>query len=126
MSITTAITKPLEPGYVQVDAKDKNGYTQYFKVPQKNARIFADEWKSKDKELSWCSNIAFFTSIFAGVLGAAYFTKNIDSRLKQFLIQTASAITLASLTSLGVSKYAESEQKDLLNQYKAKQIFYRA
>lgn len=126
MSLNTSIVKPLEPGYVQVNAVEKNGYTQYYKVPQKNAKRFAVEWKQKDKDLSLCSNIAFFTSIFAGVLGATYFTKNMDSRFKQFLIQTASAITLAILSSLGMSKYAQSEQNDLLNKYRAKEIFYRA
>ena len=126
MSLTTSIVKPLEPGYVQVNAVEKNGYTQYYKVPQKNAKQFAAEWKQKDKNLSLCSNIAFFTSIFAGVFGATYFTKNIDSRLKQFMIQTASAITLAIISSLGMSKYAQSEQKDLLDKHGAKEIFYKA
>jgi len=126
MSLTTAITKPLESGYVQVDAKEKNGYTQYYKVPYKNAKRFALELKQQDKILNRISNITFFTSIFTGVLGAYYFTKNMDSRFKQFMIQTASAITLAILSSLGIGKYAESEQQELLNKYKAKEIFYKA
>ena len=75
MSLTTAITKPLEPGFVQVEAKEKNGYVQYYKVPQKNARNFAAEYKQQDKRLSITSNVLFFGSIFAGVLGATYFTK---------------------------------------------------
>ncbi len=126
MSLTTSIVRPLESGFVQVNASEKNGYTQYYKVPQKNAKRFASEWQQKDKNLSLYSNIVFFSSIFAGVLGATYFTKNMDSRFKQFLVQTASAITLAALSSIGMSKYAESEQQKLLNKYKAKEIFYRA
>ena len=126
MSVTTAITKPLEPGYVQVEATEKNGYTQYYKVPQNNAKRFAEDVKHQDKNLNLTSNILFFGSIFAGVLGASHFTKNMNSRFKQFMIQTVSAITLAILTSLGMAKYAESEQKNLLNQYSAKKIYYRA
>jgi len=126
MSITTTIVKPLETGYVQVNATEKGGYTEYYKVSQKNARRFTADLKQQDKHLNLCSNILFFTSIFAGVLGATYFTKNMDSRFKQFLIQTASAITLTALTSLGMSRYAETKQKDLLNTYKAKKIYYRA
>ena len=126
MSITTSIVKPLETGYLQVDASDKNGYTRHYKVPHKNAKVFAEEWKEQDKKLNLCSNIVFFSSIFAGVLGATYFTKNIESRMKQFLIQTASAITLTILTSIGMSKYADSEQKNLLDKHHAKEIFYKA
>ena len=126
MSLTTAITKPLEPGFVQVEAKEKNGYVQYYKVPQKNARNFAAEYKQQDKRLSITSNVLFFGSIFAGVLGATYFTKNMDSRFKQFMVQTASAIVLTVLTSLGMSRYAETEQDKLLKTHNARQIYYRA
>ena len=126
MSISTSIVKSLESGYVQIDASEKNGYTRHYKVPQKKSKRFSVELKKQDKELNLISNITFFSSIFAGVLGATYFTKNMDSRFKQFLVQTASAITLAALSSIGMSRYAESEQQELLNKYKAKEIFYRA
>lgn len=126
MSITTQIVKPLETGYLQVDASDKHGYVQHYKVPQKNAKNFATEFKEQDKKLNICSNVLFFGSIFAGVLGATYFTKGMESRFKQFMIQTASAITLTILTSLGMSKYADTEQKNLLNKHNAKEIFYKA
>ena len=126
MSITTAITKPLEAGYVQVEAKEKNGYTQYYKVPQKRAKNFAVDLKQQDKRLNITSNVLFFSSIFAGVLGATCFTKNMDSRFKQFMVQTAAAIGLTALTSIGMSKYAAAEHSDLLNKYTARQIYYRA
>ena len=125
MTVTTAITKPLEQGYLQVDVKHKNGYTRYFKVPQGNAKRFANEFKQQDKELNLYSNITFFTSIFAGVLGASLFTKNLESRLTQFLIQTAAAIGLSGLTSFNFNKYALCEEEKLIKSHKAKEIFYR-
>ena len=126
MAITTAITKPLDNGFVQVDSTEKNGYKRFYKVPQKNAKFFADKLKKQDKDLNLYSNITFFASIFAGVLGASIFTKNMESRMKQFLIQTGAAIVLAALSSLGFNKYAQSEEQKLLEQNHAKEIFYRA
>ena len=125
MAITTAITKPLEKGYVQVDAKHKNGYTRYFKVPQKNAKRFANEFKQQDKDFNLYSNIIFFSSIFAGVIGASLFTKKLESRITQFLVQTLAAIGFSGITSFGFNKYALSEEEKLINSHKAKEIFYR-
>ena len=126
MAITTTITKPLEAGYVQVDSAEKNGYKRFFKVPQKNAKSFAEDLKQQNKNSNLYSNIVFFTAILAGVFGASAFTKKIESRLKQFLIQTASAVTVGSLASFFYSKYAQNKEQELLHQYKAKEIFYRA
>lgn len=126
MAITTAITKPLDAGYVQVDSTSKTGYKKYYKVPQKNAGKFAEELKQQDKTLNLYSNITFFAAIFAGVLGATYFTKNMESRMKQFLIQTSAAIVTAALATLGFNNYAVSEENNLLKQHHAKEIFYRA
>ena len=126
MAITTAITKPLDSGYVQVDSTSKNGYKRFYKVPQKNAGKFVEELRKQDKTLNIFSNITFFTAIFAGVLGATHFTKNMESRMKQFLIQTASAVGVAVLSSFVFNKYAEAEEHNLLLKHKAKEIFYRA
>ena len=125
MSITTAITKPLDSGYVQVDSTTKNGYKRSYKVPQSNAKIFAEELKKQDKTLNICSNITFFAAIFAGVLGATHFTKKMDSKIKQFIIQTITGITAAILSTIGFNKYAVSEEKNLLQKHRAKEIFYR-
>ena len=126
MTITAAITKPLDNGFIQVDSTEKNGYKRYYKVPKKNADKFAAELVQQDKNLNLYSNINFFVSIFAGVLGASFFTKNIESRMKQFLIQTSSAIFLTILTTLGFGKYAQKKEENLLNENRAKEIFYRA
>jgi hypothetical protein len=126
MSITAAITKPLEQGYVQVDTAYKNGYKRYYKVPQRNARAFAADRVEQEKKLNLYSNIVFFSSIFTGVIVSSFFTKKIDSRFKQFLINTASAIGLASLTSYGMNKYAMDKVAKLAQSHCAKEIFYRA
>ena len=126
MAITTAISKPLGNGFVQVDAEEKSGYKRFYKVPDKNARSFATELKKQDKNLNIISNVTFFTGIFIGVLGATYFTKKMESKMKQFLIQTCAAIATAALSSLGFNQYADSKKENLMRKHGAKEIFYRA
>ncbi len=125
MAITIEITKPLDNGFVQIDAGEKSGYKRHYKVPQKNAKLFAEELKHQDKHLNIFSNVTFFTAIFAGVLGATYFTKNMESKMKQFLIQTCAAIATAAISSLGFNRWADSKKEDLMRKHNAKEIFYR-
>lgn len=126
MAITTSITKPLDSEHVQVDAANKYGYKRFFKVPRKNAKNFAYELRQQDKNLNLYSNITFFAAIFTGVFGAARFTKKMENKLKQFLIESATGIVFATLASIGFNKYAQSEEDKLKSRYKAKEIFYRA
>jgi len=126
MSITATISKPLGQGYVQVDSATKSGYKRYYKVPHKNAKQFSTALVKQDKEMNLYSNIVFFSSIFAGVLGATAFTKKMDSKVKQFLVNSASAVVLASLTTLGMNGYIKKEENKLMDTYKAKEIYYRS
>lgn len=125
MAITTAVTKSLGAGYVQVDSAEKNGYKRYYKVPEKYAGDFADKLKKQDKTLNIYSNLSFFSSIFAGVLGATLLTKKIEG-VKKFYIQASAGIVAGALSSLGFSQYAGNEEKNLLQKYHAKEIFYKA
>lgn len=125
MAITTNITRTLNNGYVQVDSTEKNGYKRFYRVPQRNAKVFAKELEHQEKNLKIVSNVTFFASILAGVFGAAHFTKNMESRLIQFLIQTSSAIALALLSAIGFNMYAQSKEINLLKEHQAKEIFYR-
>ncbi len=126
MAVTTTISKPLENGYVQVDAKYKGGYGRYYKVPKNSAKFFAEKFKDHDKKMNLYSNIGFAVAILTGAFGAAYLTRKMQSRLKQFLIETASAVGLATLTSLGINQYAQKEEENILKKYNAKEIFYKA
>lgn len=126
MALNTVITKPLGQGFVQVNASEKNGYTRYYKVPQRNAKIFESELKKQNKDMKVLSNVLFFSSVFAGVTGAFIFTRHMESRLNQFLIQTTSGIIAAALCSLGFSKYEINRNNELLKKHRANEIFYRA
>ena len=126
MAITATVSKPLNQEYVQVDTTTKKGFKRYYKVPRTGARQFAAELTKFDKNMNILSNTAFFASIFTGAFGAAYLTRKFDSRLKQFLIETASAVTLGIASNIVVNEHIISKEKDLLRRYKAKEIFYKA
>ena len=81
---------------------------------------------NQEKEIRFNSNFIFFSSMFIGILGAAMFTKNMESKLMQFLIQTASGIGLSLLSSIGLEKLLVKERKDIENRYGAKELFYNA
>lgn len=126
MSISTKITKPLEQGYVQVDSTTKHGYKRYYKVPQKNANIFVRDLKEQDKTVNMYTNLAFWLSIIVGIAGATYLTRNFESRIRQFIAQTATAIGLSSLAVFCTTKYSQNKQQELLQRYNAREIYYRA
>ena len=126
MAITTKITKMQERGFVQIDSTDKNGAARSYKVPQQNAKKFNIELKNQDKDYHLLFNITFFSSIVAGVFGTALFTKKIESSLIKFLIQTASAISLSTISLLGLNKYFQTKKEELLYKNGAKEIFYQA
>lgn len=125
MFVITSITKPLENGYVQVDANYKTGGQRYFKVPKKNAKIFASDFAGQERNLNLLSNITFFSSIFTGIFGAHYFVRKMNSKLTQFLIETVTAIGLSLVSAFGFNIYAKGEEDKLLKKNSAKEIFYR-
>ncbi len=125
MSVQTAVVKPLESGYMQVDSTYKNGYKRHFKVPQANAKKFAIEYKELYKKQRLYDNVTFITAMLTAFLGSIYFTKNIQNKWKQFAIQTCSTIGASMLASLGYAKYAQDEQREFLKDYKAKEIYYK-
>ena len=125
MAIQTAIVKPLESGYVQVDSTYKNGYKRHFKVPQQSAGEFAFEFKELHKKQRLYDNITFFTTIFTAFLGSVYFTKNMQNKWKQFAIQAGSTIASSLLATIVYSQYAQDKQREFLKNYKAKEIYYR-
>jgi len=126
MAITTSVVKPLEPGYMQVDSTYKNGYKRHFKVPNKYAKSFATNFKELHKKQRLYDNIIFIGSMIAAFTGSVYFTKKMESKWKQFFIQVGSTIGFSMLTSIGYAQYAQDEQKELLKNYGAKEIQYRA
>ena len=125
MAITTEVTKQFENGFVQLDTTYKNGYKRYYKIPQKNADIFAYKLKQHEKNTVIGSNIVFFASIIAGIAGASYFTKNMDNSIKKFLINTLSAMGFATISSFGFGKYSQNKELNLQKSYQAKEILYK-
>ena len=127
MTIATAsISQQLSPDTVQVDFTTKSGYTRYYEVPKQNAKPFSLSLINQQKDMRLNSNLVFFSSMFAGIIGAAMLTRNMESRFMQFLIQTASGIGLSFFSALGMEKLLVNERKDIENRFGAKELFYNA
>ena len=125
MAIASAvISQQISPKSVQVDFTTKSGYSRYYEVPNENAKQFSLSMINQQKDMRLNSNLVFFSSMFAGILGAAMLTKNMESRFMQFLIQTASGIGLSFLSSIGMEKLYTSDRKNIENRYGAKELFY--
>ena len=121
---SAAISQELSPNTVQVDFTTKSGYKRYYEVPKQNVKPFSISMINQQKEMRLNSNLVFFSSMFAGIIGAAMLTRNLENRLMQFLIQTASGIGLSFLAALGMEKLIVKERKDIENNYGAKELYY--
>lgn len=125
MAIASAvISQQLSPNTVEIDFTTKSGYTRCYEVAKQNAKPFSISMINQQKDMRLNSNLVFFSSMFIGIIGAAMFTRNMESRFMQFLIQTASGIGLSFLSAVGMEKLLEKERKDIENHYGAKEIFY--
>ena len=68
MSIKTQVVKQPNSQFADVNVTLQSGRTKYYRLPTQNADSFAIQYKKQDKNNSTISNVAFFTSIFAGVM----------------------------------------------------------
>ena len=123
---SAAVSQQLSPNTVQVDYTTKGGYTRYYEVPKQNAKPFSLSMIKQEKDMRFNANLVFFSSMFVGIFGAAMLTRNMESRMMQFLIQTASGIGLSFLSAAGMEKLLIQERKDIENHYGATELFYDA
>lgn len=126
MSITTEVIKQPNVSTAEVNIRASGGKTRYFKLPAQNADSFAIEYKKQDKKNSIVSNIVFGFSIFAGVMLAKVFTKNITDKMMQFLIGAVGGIVGASVLSMLCDKFLESQQNSMIKKYGAKETYFEA
>ena len=126
MSVTTEVIKQPNAPMADVNIKMPSGKTRYFKLPAQNADSFAIEYKKQDKNRSTVSNIAFGFSIFAGVILAKAFTKNITDKTMQFLIGAVGGILGASGSSILCDKFLDSQQNSMIKKYGAQETYFEA
>ena len=125
-SIKTQVIKQPNSQYADVNVTMPNGKNRYFNLPAKNADTFAIELKKQDKKRSTITNVAFFTSIFTGVMLAKAITKNIKDKTMQFLLGAVGGILGASASTIACDKYLEYKQNALINKCGAKETYFEA
>ncbi len=126
MSVSTIISGPVDKNHVKVDVKyTKNSTPRSFKVPNKNAKAFCEEYKKKEKNFSIMNNMALIGSIIGGVLLSNFLLKNANQVLR-YIVGTLSGIGAAAAALIGCSKYADKVNGEFLNKYKSTEIYYDA
>ena len=127
MAIEVKVLNKLDNRNVLIEINsDKNSKPKYYKVPENNTDTFINEYKRNDKKTSIVANIAFVTSVFAGVIAASLATKKLKSTLFKWLIGTAGGVAGATLSIIGTSEYIEKSKNKLLKEQNAKEINYNA
>ena len=125
MSIKTQVVKQPNSQFADVNVTLQSGRTKYYRLPTQNADSFAIQYKKQDKNNSTISNVAFFTSIFAGVMLSKLFTKD-QGKISQFLGGTIGGILSAMAANFGCEKYFEAKQNEMIKKYGAKETYIEA
>lgn len=125
MSIKTQVVKQPNSQFADVNVTLQSGRTKYYRLPTQNADSFAIQYKKQDKNNSTISNVAFFTSIFAGVMLSKLLTKD-QGKISQFLGGTIGGILSAMAANFGCEKYFETKQNEMIKKYGAKETYIEA
>ena len=105
--------------YVKVNPSINDSVPRYYAVPKKNADVFVKDFKHQAHKISIMTNTVFFTSIFAGIIGAMFATKNIKMAPIRFTLNALGGVALGMGSFMLCGKYAEKEQTKLEHKYGA-------
>jgi len=127
MTLSTEITRKLDDGNVQVDIKSKNTTSRHYSVAPEKADCFISDYKKNEKNSLYLSNIAFGVSIFGGVVLTNFLIRNaVKSTAMRYLLSSAGGVIAGIASMLGVGDYLDKKKAELMKQYQAKEIFYKA
>lgn len=126
MSIKTEVIRQPNASFADVNVTAQNGKTRYFRLPSQNADSFAVQLKKQDKNRAIITNLTFGFSIFAGVMLAKAFTKNVKDKTMQFLIGAVGGVIGASASSLACEKYLDNQQNSTIKKFGAKETYFEA
>lgn len=126
MSVDAKISRAIDNNSVQVDISSKNSRTRFYQVPKNNADNFIKQYKKQDKKASLITNTAFGAAILVGVFGANALTKKMNNKLLKFVLNTAAGVGCAIAAIFGSGKYIQNQQNKIIEQNRAKEIFFEA
>ncbi len=126
MSVDAKISRAIDNNSVQIDISSKNSRTRFYQVPKNNADNFIKQYKKQDKKASLITNTAFGAAILVGVFGANALTKKMNNKLLKFVLNTAAGVGCAIAAIFGSGKYIQNQQNKIIEQNRAKEIFFEA
>ena len=121
MAVTTSIVGKIDNNYVKVNVQESKVPQRNFKVPQKNANLFCQDYKDNYKKNQWTTY-----GILAGIVLSAcgitsLFTKNL-SKMKKMLIGTIAGVIAATGAIYTSSNIILKREDALLKKHKAEEI----
>lgn len=124
MTISSAVTRKFDNGYVQVEIESNRQDTRYYKVPEDRADSFQREYKKNSKKAPWVETGLTMGAIVALIVPTYFATKKIESKSIRMVLGTLAGLTggIGSI-QLGNKIEAKSHTK-LLQKYNAEEIDY--
>ena len=119
MAISSAVTRKLDNGYVQVEIGPMNREPHYYKVPESKADEFQHEYKSNSKKVNLASAGIMFAAVAATLFPTAYFTKKVENRTLKTFLQIGAGILGGVCSMFVCNKIEMNSHKKLLDKYNA-------
>lgn len=124
MTISSAVTRKFDNGYVQVEIESNRQDTRYYKVPENKSDSFQREYKKNSKKAPWVETGLTMGAIITLIVPTYFATKKIESKTIRMVLGTlAGLIGGIGSIQLGNKIEAKSHTK-LLQKHNAEEIDY--
>ena len=122
MAISSAVTRKLNNGYVQIDIGPTNREPHSYKVPETRADEFQREYKKNSKKVNLASAGIMFAAVAATLFPTAHFTKNIEKKFLKTVLQIGAGIAGGVAAMFLCNRVEMNSHQKLLNKYDAELI----
>ena len=124
MTLTSAVTRKFDNGYVQVEIQSKRQEPRYYKVPENNADSFQREYQKNSKKMPWINTGLTLGAIVATIVPVSFLTKNVESKTIRMLSGIIAGL-IGGIGSMYLGANIESKSHvKLLQKYNAEEIDY--
>ena len=123
MAIQAVVSRNIDQNHKQVEVKDKNVPTRYFKVPNANVDKFCSDYKKLDRKNNIISTISLMGAAMLG--GAALYPlwSKLNGKFARVLCGTVGSLTGAGIAIYCNVKHAVKKEKELSQKHGVSEIF---
>ena len=126
MNIETSITKQINPNQVEVKITHHKTSTQYYAVPNQNAKNFCEEYKNNLKNVNLVNNIVMLVSGIGGVTMCNTLTKKLSNNVMRIIINIIGASGCIMGATHITNKHYIDKTDETIRKFGAKKLIYNA